>query len=320
MINSNIMLFNSQKTHVRIIRYISSGDPRHQPCEKSKHSEKSPVADMYLRRNLPIFKLNLFPKLNELTMRYTLLIAITSLVLSCNNEKTADQKNAESATDKEKTEVDANAAHVQSDRKAYDKFLGSFVGPFGDNKITMLITRVTRDSVSGRTIVGGNDRPFAGTYTQEAGIYKFKAREPGDDKHDGEFTWIMDEINPDTVMGNWVPYSRDLKAKTFTINRKSFSYQPTVGDYPEASTRLLKPADVENLMKEDLEFMRNEIFARHGYCFNRKHLRQQYEMQDWYVPNTVDIKGYLTEIEKKNIAMIRRYEKYAAEYGDEYGR
>jgi hypothetical protein len=66
--------------------------------------------------------------------------------------------------------------------------------------------------------------------------------------------------------------------------------------------------------------MRNEIFARHGYCFAKKNLRQQFENEDWYVPNTVDIKGFLTEVEKKNIALIKRYEKYAEEYGDEYGR
>ena len=60
--------------------------------------------------------------------------------------------------------------------------------------------------------------------------------------------------------------------------------------------------------------MRNEIFARHGYCFKKKELRQQFETEDWYVPNTVDIKGFLTEIEKKNIALIKRYEKYAEDY------
>ena len=37
-------------------------------------------------------------------------------------------------------------------------------------------------------------------------------------------------------------------------------------------------------------------------------LRQQFENEEWYVPNTVDIKGFLTDIEKKNIAMIKRYE------------
>ena len=33
-----------------------------------------------------------------------------------------------------------------------------------------------------------------------------------------------------------------------------------------------------------------------------------------------DIRGRLTDIEKKNIALIKRYEKYAEVYGDEFGR
>jgi len=66
--------------------------------------------------------------------------------------------------------------------------------------------------------------------------------------------------------------------------------------------------------------MRQEIFARHGYCFSKKEFRQRFENEDWYVPDTTDIRGRLTDIEKKNIALIKRYEKYAEEYGDEYGR
>ena len=66
--------------------------------------------------------------------------------------------------------------------------------------------------------------------------------------------------------------------------------------------------------------MRNEIFARHGYCFKKKDMRNMFELLDWYVPNTVDIKNFLTEIEKKNISLIKRYEEYADEYGDDYGR
>lgn len=45
--------------------------------------------------------------------------------------------------------------------------------------------------------------------------------------------------------------------------------------------------------------MRNEFFAEHGYCFKKKYLREQFENKDWYIPNSVDIKNDLTEIEKK---------------------
>lgn len=235
-------------------------------------------------------------------------------VASCTSKKPAQPEPG--------TEPAAQAAPAAETtaKKVWDKILGSFVGAFGDNKITLLITRAEGDSVSGRSVVGGNDRPFAGTVSLVNGVYSITAKEPGDDKYDGEFQFSIKEDDPATVTGSWKPYKTGQKEKIYTLQRKTFQYRIDAGNYPEASQRLLKPADVENLMKSDLEFMRNEIFARHGYCFKRKHLRQQFETSDWYVPNTADIKGLLTDIEKKNIDLIKRYEKYAEDYGDEYGR
>lgn len=242
-----------------------------------------------------------------------LLIAVASLT-ACNNKKTEKEQ---------KTTTDSTTSQVQAPVNplaALEKFLGSFVGAFGDNKITMLITRVQGDTVEGRSIVGGNDRPFLGTFMREGDKVNFTAKEPGDDKDDGVFTFSMDANNTDTVNGSWKPNDTKRPAKEYSLSRKKFEYKPDVGNWPEASTRLLKADDVEELPKSELEFMRNEIFARHGFCFKKKNLRQQFEMEDWYVPNTIDIKGFLTDVEKKNIALIKRYEKYAADYGDEYGR
>lgn len=245
-------------------------------------------------------------------MRFFSLLVMAGLFLAaCNNKKqpTGEKENSS-------TEIKADS----SSAKSLEIFLGSFVGAFGDNKITLLITKIKGDSVEGRTIVGGNDRPFYGTFTQKAYTYYFHGKEPGDHKDDGVFDFEIDESHPENLNGVWNPNDKKRPSKTYALLRKKFEYNPAAGDYPEASQRLLKPADVENMMKEDLEFMRNEIFARHGFCFSKKHLRQQFEMQEWYVPNTVDIKGSLTDIEKKNIELIKRYEKYADEYGDEYGR
>lgn len=45
-----------------------------------------------------------------------------------------------------------------------------------------------------------------------------------------------------------------------------------------------------------------------------------FEAQDWYIPNNTDIRALLTPVEIKNIALIKRYEKYADDYGDDFGR
>lgn len=249
--------------------------------------------------------------------KFLLSLLAVSFLLACNNEKTAGTSEKEVKDD---TAIATTATTVPPAPSIYEALLGSFVGAFGDNKITLLITRADKDSVVGRSIVGGNDRPFAGTIVKNGNIFSITAKEPGDHKDDGVFNFEIAESNAVAVSGTWKPNDAKKPAKTFALERKKFTYNPAVGSYPQASQRLLKPEDVENEMKEDLEFMRNEIFARHGYCFNRKHLRQQFENEDWYVPNTVNIKGFLTDIEKKNITMIKRYEKYAEEYGDEYGR
>lgn len=236
-------------------------------------------------------------------------------ICSCNNTK---KDNKEGITDVI-AKIDSTENRVAA---AALNILGSYVGSFGSNKITLLITKATTDSIVGRSIVGGNDRPFVGTILNEGNTFKINAKEPGDDKEDGIFDFVIDTTNAKTLSGSWKPNkaTATVKEKSFNLERKAYQYIKDAGDYPQASTRLLKTSDVENLMKEDLEFMRNEIFARHGYCFQKKVLRQQFENQEWYVPNTINIKNRLTDIEKKNIALIKKYEKYAEEYGDDFGR
>ena len=204
----------------------------------------------------------------------------------------------------------------------YAKLIGSYVGDFGTNKITLLITKAINDTIEGRSVVGGNDRPFSGLIKYADGKYSINAKEPGDDQYDGVFDFSIDEKQPDLVTGSWKPNtpSAHLGPKDFSLKRRSFNYLVDVGQYPIASKQLLTEDDVSNMNKDQLQTMRNEIFARHGYCFKKKDLREMFEDKDWYIPNTVDVKKDLTEIEKKNISLIKRYEKYVEEYGDDYGR
>ena len=204
----------------------------------------------------------------------------------------------------------------------YSTLIGSYVGGVGNNKITLLITRAVADTIEGRSVVGGNDRPFSGTVQFSNGIYTAQAKEPGDDQYDGAFSFSFNSQAPDSLNGSWKPNNptAQVQSKDFSLKRRAFVYLVDVGMYPQASKVLLKDEEVANMLKADLQMMRNEIFARHGYCFKKKELREQFEDKDWYIPHTVDVKTDLTEIEKKNIALIKRYEKYADEFGDDYGR
>jgi len=67
--------------------------------------------------------------------------------------------------------------------------------------------------------------------------------------------------------------------------------------------------------------MRNSIYARHGYSFKTRRVRYVFDNYiDWYMPVSLDIRDKLTEVELKNIELIKRYEQYADKHYDTFGR
>ncbi len=202
--------------------------------------------------------------------------------------------------------------------------VGSYVGSFGTNKMTLLVTTIKQvkgvDSVYGRSIVAMNDRPFSGVFSKKTGKLELDVKEPGTDAYDGAFHLVFDPKEPLNITGSWKPNNPKQAEKQFSFVRNRFKYDPKAGRFPVTSERLLDEDDCLQFAKEDLFIMRNEIFARHGYIFYKKKTREIFEKEDWYVPFSTDVKNDLTKIEKANVEMIQRYEKYAEEYGDYYGR
>ena len=83
------------------------------------------------------------------------------------------------------------------------------------------------------------------------------------------------------------------------------------GRFPQASERLLTASDLQYLSKEDLKIMRNEIFARHGYIFQTQDMKTYFQNQSWYTPQFRDVTAKLSNIEKKNVDLIKGYENSA---------
>ena len=72
--------------------------------------------------------------------------------------------------------------------------------------------------------------------------------------------------------------------------------------------RLLTADDLKGKSKYELRFMRNEIFARHGYIFKSQELNGYFAKQPWYKPTTTDVNHVLSETEKKNVELIKSME------------
>lgn len=90
----------------------------------------------------------------------------------------------------------------------------------------------------------------------------------------------------------------------------SHFYAPQLpGRYPIASYRILTEKDLKKLKPEELEVMRNEIYARYGYKFLLATLKEYFDQQDWYIGDKTSVDNYLTSIEKRNIRKIAAWER-----------
>lgn len=92
--------------------------------------------------------------------------------------------------------------------------------------------------------------------------------------------------------------------------------QTTLGEYPQASEKILKITDIQEMDEPTLKLMRNEIFARYGYIFKSAELKTHFTTQSWYKPVSTDVTKQLTDIEKKNTDLIRRQEQRVRTTGE----
>ncbi len=93
-----------------------------------------------------------------------------------------------------------------------------------ENKINISIDEISGDKVSGHSVVAGNNRPFSGTFTENNGAYNFQVAEPGDDKYDGKFTFMIKK--DDTLLtGTWKAFKKiNIQERKYELTKKIFSY------------------------------------------------------------------------------------------------
>lgn len=86
---------------------------------------------------------------------------------------------------------------------------------------------------------------------------------------------------------------------------------PTIAseDYilPDSGTRLLTDSDVEGLSLQQINYAKNEIYARHGRKFNSSELQEYFNSKSWY-NGTIDPDDFtddmLSSIEQQNVQFL----------------
>lgn len=271
---------------------------------------------------------------------HLLLTLLALLTIACGKKKSSTSEAEQKGTKKEAVKPETSSLArdprkigpakseaqklIETDIYKIDRsdnpLFGYWVGAFGKNKINIALAGVVGDSIFGHSVCAGNFRSIKGTYQFNSdSLYEIHMAEPGDDQYDGLFDFTVDVANM-TLTGRWTPYKSSTSAKEYQLVKTVFYYNPEAGEYPETSTEYLDPEYAENLLPEEIEYRRNEIYARHGYSFQNLKIRRVFDEKLWYVPMSVDIRDQLTEMEAHNIDMMYNYEEYYDEYYDSYGR
>ena len=91
-----------------------------------------------------------------------------------------------------------------------------------------------------------------------------------------------DSYNPTSEETSSVTNSNESQDRTDNPNDIQTKPSDNKGLYGFASERLLTESDVAGMTSYELKIMRNEIFARHGYIFKTKPMRDYFSAQPWY--------------------------------------
>ena len=126
--------------------------------------------------------------------------------------------------------------------------------------------------------------------------------------------WVEEDENG--VHLRFEPYSDDQESDCYpdetaqSIKLTKIKWSSTVSDksirgrYPYTSTRVLDSDELIVFIIDNLDIMRNEIFARHGQIFKSARFRDYFNAQPWYKGTVADASGLLSEIERQNVAQI----------------
>ena len=185
----------------------------------------------------------------------------------------------------------------------------SWTGLYNDEQKISLFMQQKGNDVNGYSVLNGKQLNFKGKIKQTDSNYTLTLNEVGQGVDVGRFV-LNYKGNTSPIEAQWLSVSQTVKPKFFSLNAQQCKYAKGQGEFPDASVRLLKDADLQVPLGQ-LQYMRNEIYARHGYAFQNKNWATIFSQYDWYMPCYTTVDTRLTQIEKENIKRIKMVEPYA---------
>lgn len=79
--------------------------------------------------------------------------------------------------------------------------------------------------------------------------------------------------------------------------------------FPQSSAKLLSQSELSQYNLDELQLMKSEMMAEHGFIFQDSTTQAYFEAQDWYFSQTQQIDSLLTDIERLNFNTLVKAEQ-----------
>jgi hypothetical protein len=186
----------------------------------------------------------------------------------------------------------------------------SWTGMLNQQKMSLFIQSIDTKQVKGYRIIGRERQAFTGTVKAEGKLYRLIANEPQKSRSNGAFSFLLNPKSALQLTGQWQSYQPNTAAQALILS-------------PQDCNAKRQPAPI--LTDDDLQqppsalsWMRNEIYARHGYIFINKELATSFAQEAWYMPCYFNVDAQLSPTEYKNIQRLKKAEHYASSH--DWGR
>ena len=114
--------------------------------------------------------------------------------------------------------------------------------------------------------------------------------------------WLF--IFKDTIKTNKTTGTKPVVAEK---NISSMSFEDLMKK--DASTYLFTNDDLASLSPKELTYLRNRIYAVHGYVFKSQELNDYFSQFSWYHPDSSETADELNSTEKANAVFINSYQE-----------
>lgn len=128
--------------------------------------------------------------------------------------------------------------------------------------------------------------------------------------------WLVDDVwhGGNSIKQEMIECTRNIQGEIMSntsSNVTKVSYETTFNDLfgKDASTYRFSESDLSPLSAKELTYLRNSVYAKHGYVFKSQELNNYFKKFSWYHPNSSVTDAVLNSIEKANVQYIKNYQE-----------